>query len=459
MQVRASSGRSFRVLLWAVVAALLGAGGLVAWQLRLTHTHEPGKVPLEPVAATRLREDVRVLAGVDEPELTALLEPDAAVAELAARAAQGARSDQEKAQRIVEAIAARRQARAFADWSRVDARPGLPLTAAGVARSVALDAAERKLYPLEVAALAVAALRQLEVPALLAEVFAFPGELRPVDPSGRFGYFAVFVPAAGGGSGRVYDAYLGRSEAPNPADVSVLNDAQAVGAALALRAMDALQNRLELDGAQRDAETAVKLLPSSPSTHGVLASVLLSRAETERGKAELDQALALRPDAARRNNLALFALTRMDAMAAGRELGDTLKHYPEFAYAHTTYAAASMILMSYKVAGEHLDLAEKADPELPLVPQLWAQLLAAKGELNEALLMGRKAVQQRPNDAQPLYILARIERSLNLKEDLRKHAAQILELTPRPQREGRKLHLQSVLGEDAVPEQGSAEKL
>jgi hypothetical protein len=73
--------------------------------------------------------------------------------------------------------------------------------------------------------------------------------------------------------------------------------------------------------------------------------------------------------------------------------------------------------------------------------------------------MGRKAVQQRPSDPQPLFILARIERSLGLKDDMRKHAAQIMELTPLAQREGRKLHLQAVLGEDAFDGPAAADKL
>lgn len=451
MQAPASSGHSFRVLLWVVVVALFSAGGFAAWQLRRTHEHPPGQVPLEPIVASALREDVKVLAGLDETELARLLEPDAGVLQFADRATQGMRSAQEKAAGVLAALELRRQSRAFVDWSRVDPRQGAPLTAAGVARAVAQDGAERQLYPLEVAALSVAALRGVGVPALVAEVFKYAGERRPLDPSGRLGYFAVFVPDDAGAAGRVYDVYLGRSAQPSAADVAVLNDAQAVGAALGLRALDGMVHRLEPDAALRDAEAAVKLLPGSPSTHGVLASVLLSRAERDRGKAELDQALALRPDAARRNNLAVNALTRMDPMAAGRELGNTLEEYPEFAYAHTTRAAASMILMSYEIAAQELRLAEKADPELPLVPELWAQLLAAKGELNEALAMGRKAVQRRPGDAQPLYILARIERSLGLHEELRKHAAQILELTPLAQREGRKAHLLQVLGEDAFP--------
>jgi predicted Zn-dependent protease len=291
----------------------------------------------------------------------------------------------------------------------------------------------------------------------VAEVFAYPGDQRPLDPSGHFGYFAVYVPEGDAAHGRVYDPFLRHAQSPKASDLAVLNDAQVVGAALGLRAMDAARNRLDLDGALRDAEAAVKLLPGSPTSHGVLAHVLLARAEPEKGKAELDKALALRADGPRRNNLAIHALTHNDPMRAGRELGDTLKELPEFAYAHTTRAAASIILMAYQIAGDELRLAEKADPELPLVPQLWAQLLAAKGDLNEAVVMGRKAVQQRPNDPRPLYILARIERTLGLKDDMRKHAAQILELTPAGQRDGRKAHLQSVLGEDAFSGEGEAQ--
>lgn len=449
MQSRASSSPTWRVVLWLVVVTLFGAGGLAAWQLQRTHVHKPGEVPLEPVSATALREDVRVLCGLDEAELAGMLEPDAAVVQLAEHATAGKRTDHEKAVSIVSALAARKQARAFVEWSRVDPRQGAPLTAAATARAIAQDRAERQLYPLEVAALSVAALRSVDVPALVAEVFAYAGDRRPLDPSGHFGYFGVYVPDDSAAHGRVYDPYLGHEQGPKPADYAVLNDAQVVGAALGLRAMDAVRNRLDPDAALRDAEAAVKLVPGSPTTHSVLANVLLARADVANGSAELDKALSLRADAPRRNNRAVHALTHNDPMLAGRELGDTLKDYPDFAYAHTTRAAASMILMSYQVAADELHLAEQSDPDLPLIPQLWAQLLAAKNELNEAAIMGRKAVQQRPSDPQPLYILARIERTLGLKDDMRKHAARILELTPAAQRDGRKAHLEAVLGDDA----------
>lgn len=94
--------------------------------------------------------------------------------------------------------------------------------------------AREPLYPLELAALATASLRSLDVPALVAEVYRYANEKRPLEPSGHLGYYAVFVPGPNA-TGVVYDVYAGRTEAPAAGDYAPLDDAQAIGAALIIR--------------------------------------------------------------------------------------------------------------------------------------------------------------------------------------------------------------------------------
>ena len=452
MEQQNNSGKSWRFVLWGIVAALLAAGALAAWKLRDPSDHPPGQVPMLPIHADAIRKDLQVLVNLDPGGLVQLLEPDAAVRTLASGA--------KNVEGVVAALAERRKQRGFVEWSRVEPRIGAPLTAAETLRAIEQNSAERQLYPLELAALGVAALRALEIPAMVAEVYAYPKDLKPLDPSGRFGYFGVFVPGDAG-QGQVYDVYGSHSEQPAPADYAVLNDAQAVGAALALRAMHALRNDLDVDAADRDSMAALTLLQQSPSAHATRAAVMLTvghpaQKDGEAGKQALLEAQKLRDGAAQRNNLALWALTRQDSRGALKELGDVLTTMPEYAAGHVTRATALLILFDFAGARAELELAAKYDPELAVIPQMKAQLLASDGKSDEALVEARRAVTLSPQDAGALFILARIEHRLGLKDEARKHAQQIVERTPAAAREDRKLQIRSALGNDVFGDSAAA---
>lgn len=453
MEQQNNSGKSWRLILWGIVVALLSAGALAAWKLRDPSDHPPGQVPMLPIRVEALRKDLQVLVNLDPGGLVQLLEPDESVRAWAQRVTAGKTSAAERAQSVVAALAERREQRAFVEWSRVEPRIGPPLSAAQTLRAVEANGAERQLYPLELAALSVAALRAVELPAMIAEVYAYPNERRPLDPSGRFGYFGVFL-ASESGEGRVYDAYGGRAESPAAADYAVLNDAQAVGAALALRAMHTLRNDLDVDSADRDSAAALVLLPKSPYAHGTRAAVMLTVGHPaqkggEAGREALLEAQKLRDGPAQRNNLALNALTRQDAVGAMQALGEVLNTVPEYAPARVTRATALLISGDFVSTRKELDVAEQHDPSFALIPQLRAQLLAAEGKPEEALVEAKRAHALIPQDAGALFVLARIEHRLGLKVDARKHARQLLERTPAAAREERKEQLQAMLGSDA----------
>jgi tetratricopeptide (TPR) repeat protein len=447
MAVAEAVGNTSRALAGLAACALLGMGLLACKK-----THPPGHVPLEPIDAKSVRVDVRTLTGVDPGGLAMLLQADSKVAAFAAHAAQGKADDDAKAKAVCEALQARKRQRAFDEWSRIDARDGPPLTASATLAAIARDDARRQLYPLELSALAVASLRSLGVPALVAEVYRYPNERKPVDASGRLGYYAALVPVAAGTPPRVYDAYGGRNIAPKAGDYAVLNDAQAIGAALAIRALHRLNNALDPKGALVDSAAALELLPASASAHSVRAAVALTRAEDLGGAAELETAVKLRNDAARHNNRAMHALGVGNILLGNQELKLALADAPDYALANLMQAAAYLMMQERELARTTLEQVERLDPTLAQLPQIWAQLYAQAGDTDQALRFAQEAVRRKPNDPQPLFILARIEASTGRDADVRTHARELLTHVPAEDRERRKRTLQLALGAEIFDE-------
>jgi tetratricopeptide (TPR) repeat protein len=443
------SRRSARLPMLA--GLLLLAAGLGYLGYRQMHKHEPGKPPLAPLDLDDLRTDVHALAGVDAGELALLLESDARVRAFAEQASKGVGGADAQAKAICAALAARKQKLAYVDWPRVEPREGPPLTASGTAAALDKDGARRQLYPLEVASLAVAALRSLGVPALLAEVYRFPNEKSALDPSGRLGYFAVFVPTPGQAAnvGKVFDAYAGRSAPPSAADYDVMNDAQAVGAAFAIRALQRFDNSGDAKAGLADSDAAVKLVPSSASVRSVRAALLLATGGIEAGSHELDAAAQLRNDPARRNNLAVVALVSGDSDLAAKQVSGALSELPDYALARLTLASVHLMQGERELARSEIEKAERLEPDLALLPQVWAQLYASENDLDQAAAKAQEAVRRRPRDPQARIVLARIDRASGHFDDMRVQAREILALVPVDERERMQGALREVLGPTA----------
>jgi tetratricopeptide (TPR) repeat protein len=446
-----SAGPRKRWLAPIAVTALLVAAGSGAFVYHKLHTHAPGQVPLTPVDPEDLRADVRVLAGIDAGDLVQLLHADASVSAFAERAAKGQSTPEAKAKAIVAAIGARKRTQAFVEWPRVDAREGPPLTASATLAAIAKDGARRQLYPLELSALAVASLRSLGVPALIAEVYRYPDERGALDPSGRLGYHAVFLPAASpGGAGHVFDAYAGRTTLPVASDYIVLNDAQALAAAFAIRGLDRLDNALNGKAGLADTEAAVKLSPSSASVRGARAKLLLATGGIDSGTRELDASLQLRNDAARHNNVAVLALVRGDPNAGAKELASALEQLPDYALGHLTLATVHLMRGEFELARAEIEKAERLEPDLPQLPQIWAELYASNNDMDQALVKAQEAVRRRPKDPQARIILARIDRAAGRYDDMRTQARAIMTRAPADEQERMKSLVLEMLGPTAL---------
>jgi len=436
--------RNVLPVLIAVGVLVTAAGGYGAY--RKLHGHKPGQVPLAPITAEELREDALALTGKDAGELVALLSADARVKAFAERAAQGQATPAARAKAVCSALAERKQKQGFVGLARVEAREAPPLTASGALAAIEKDGARFPLYPLEAAALTVAALRSLDVPALVTEVFRFPNETKPLDPSGRLGYYAVALPKTESAPEQLFDAFGGRSTSPAAGDYKLLNDAQALGAALSLRGLTQLDNGGDTRAGLADSELAVKLAPSSAAVRSVRAALLLATGGVEAGTRELDAAFSLRSDAPRRNNLATLGLLSGEADAAAKEIAAALAEAPDYALAHVTLATIHLMRGERDLGRVELDKAERLEPDLAMLPQVWAQYYASTNDLDQALAKAQQAVLMRPKDTQALLVLARIDRAAGRYDDMRKQARAIMARVPSDQQERMRELLRSMLG-------------
>jgi tetratricopeptide (TPR) repeat protein len=439
-----------------LVLLLLGGGAAyLVWK----REQSPDAATL---ASTPLRERVlrRELAarGADVGALAELLAPDAAVERFARDAARGRATPADKARGVVEALRARAAKQAFVAWSLSDPRVGgPPMVAAKVLGVITKDGARAQLYPLELAVLAVAALRALDVPAMLAEVYALPGGHGPLDPSGRFGYFAPALLATAGAKPDVFDVYGGRPEQKSCADCAVLSDLEAIGAALSLQASQRLARNEDPAAALRDTDVAVKLLPSSATVRSARGAVLLSNGASDLGQSELEAAAQMHPDAPRRNNLAMIYLALGDAERASREVASVLEQEPDFALGHATLAEIHLASGERALARAELDRAQELEPSLPSLALTWAQYYAAAGENEQAIAYARRAVSARQSDPQAHIVLARIYRQAGAYEEMRAEARTVLALAPQALAGRTRELLERLLGPTALETEPSAE--
>jgi tetratricopeptide (TPR) repeat protein len=443
----ASPERSRVIPLIAAGALLLAAaGGGYFWYQRQQVPSDPAELARRPLPASALSAELE-RRGLKAEPLASLLEADDAVERFAERAVSGQSSDADKAAAVVKALRARASAQAYVPWSLSDPRAEPPRTAAETLAALAKDGARLQLYPLEIAALGVAALRAVDVPAMLAEVRGVTGERAPLDASGRFGYFAIAL--ADKPQTQLFDAYGGRS--PFAAEGQALrSDIEAVGAALSLRASSRLAQNEDPGAALRDADAAIKLLPGSAAVRTARGTVLLANAAADLGESELKAAAQMAPDAARRNIMAMLNLTQGQGEVAAREVSQALAERPDFALGHVTLAAVHLSAGEREQARAALEKAEALDPNLSAVLLTWSQFYASAGQNEQALSYAKRAVDAKPKDPQARLLLAGLYRQAARYDDMRTEARAVLELTPASSRERMRELIGRLLGPTAL---------
>lgn len=431
-----------------VVAAL--GGGYAVW--RSSTPREVGdQVPLRPLESDELAGHLR-RERVDARQLRDLLVAGDGIERFAEDATEGRRSATERAEGVLAAIRERAAQHAFARWSLGVPRE-TPVSDAETVRSwIREDGERRRLYPLEAAALMTAALRSRGVPAMIAEIYAFPGDRSPPDPSGHFGYYgvAVYEGEPGEGEPHVYDPWAGHEVAPGEDDYRVMTDLEAIGAALNLRAIHLLVRESDPARAMEISSDALRLDPRSPTTRSVRGAILVASGGTNEGVAEFEAARQIRADAPRQQLLAGVHLAQGDLETARRELASALEASPDYAAARGMLAALHMAESEPDLAREELERAQRLDPDLHTLPGLWAGYYASTGDLDRAVESARSAVERNPGDVQTRLMAARVYRAAARYDDMRREAQAVLERVPPTQREDMRQLIRRLLGPMAL---------
>ncbi len=439
-------------LWWAVAGgALVAAGVGYAWWASSAPDAVGDEIPLAPLDRAAVTGHLRH-EGVDARDLSTMLVPSEVVEQWAERAAGDASGAEASARAIQEAIRERAEAGAFERWSFGIPRESPIVTPDRVIEMLGEDRAHHHLYPIEVATLMASALRARDVNAMVAEAIEFPGDRRPPDPSGQLGYFvvAVYAGEAGEGEPTYYDPYGGR--AAQPEDARVLTDLQAIGAALGVRALHLRSRESDPERAMEASSQALRLDGRSPALRAVRGAILLVAGHADEGVRELEAAKALRPDAPRRNLLASIYLAPgfQDLDASSQEVSSALEQNPEFAPGHATLAAIHHARQETDEARTELQEAERLDPQLHMLPQLWASYYVATGEVDRAIEHARESIRRNPADVQAHLLAARVYRQASRYDLMRREAHEVMDRTPPARRADMRQVIGQLLGPTAL---------
>jgi tetratricopeptide (TPR) repeat protein len=268
------------------------------------------------------------------------------------------------------------------------------------------------------------------------------------------GYYgvAVYEGDVGEGTPHIFDPWGGHEASPAEDDYRVINDVEAIGAALNVRALHLLVRETNPERALEVSSRATTLCPRSPAVRAVRGAILLVAGNPNEALAELESAQQIRADGPRRNLIAGLYMAREDIESAQREASAALEEFPEYAHAHATLAAIHMASAEPDLALNELEAAEHADPDLYILPALRANYYAMQGNLERAVAEIAHAVEVNPSDFNTRLTAAQIYRQAGRYEDMRREARAVLELVPEGRREQLRAALVQRLGESAFEE-------
>jgi len=434
---------------WGLGLSLLVVVAGTAFWLSGRSSDIEGPVPVRPLNAAELasvlkREQVQA-AGLD-----GLFAASDAI-EAFAKQSSGASSDAfGRAEAMTRTLRDRQKAQAFVPWSLGEPRPTPIMKPDALLKLLSKDGGRAELYPLELCALEIAALRSVGVNAMLAELPDSPSDRAPLDPAGYFGYFVVQVAADDEPSAKtkLYDPYGGRA-LHDTTKVNVLDDAAALGAALATRAVHEISYLADPKLALDSSSFALRLAARLPSVRTARGIVVLSGKMVEQGLQELSAAAQLRRDAVRLHNLASARMLSGDVEAATKDLNAALEKAPDFAGARATLGALQMLQGDLETGRASLQRAESLAPDLSLIQWGFAELAMREGDRDGGLARGKQALNTRGSfDGRLRYAV--LLRQASKYEEMRVQAHALIDAAPAYRKQEVRELIGAVLGPTAL---------
>lgn len=299
-------------------------------------------------------------------------------------------------------------------WSLEQALPREVLTADETLAKLEAAGERERFYPVELATALATLLRRGGTRAMVAEVSEFEGEQAPADPFGMLGYFVV---ALYDGTGTEPSAYLdpwGARSPVLPLAPRVLRDTEVIGAALGIEALRVFTKSGDGSMALPMIEDALELDPVSASLRVVHATILVESGGLPQALQELDAAEQLRSDGPRQLSTVQLIVAQAGMMQArGDSLGsetqlseaksqvaEIIERWPRYARAHLTMATIHLGLDELARARVELEIAQKLNPDAPMLWPVWAQYHLATDDPITATAKMSRAIELDPENWQ-----------------------------------------------------------
>jgi Tfp pilus assembly protein PilF len=222
-----------------------------------------------------------------------------------------------------------------------------------------------------------------------------------------------------------------------------------VAAALGVEALHTLVHTGEAPRALEKIEKALRLDGRSPYLRTVRAAILVASGGLDEGVRELESASEIRPDAPRRNNLGAVYVAQRELESAEREVSAALAAYPDFAGAHATLGALRLAQADLDHARTELERAEQLEPDLFLLPMLWAQYHLVAGDPEAAARHAAEGVRRRPHDLQARLGATQVYRAAGQYDAMRREVREALALAPSGQEGVLRDQIRELLGPTA----------
>jgi tetratricopeptide (TPR) repeat protein len=129
-----------------------------------------------------------------------------------------------------------------------------------------------------------------------------------------------------------------------------------------------------------------------------------------------------------------------------------LAELPDYALGHVTLASVHLMRGERDQGLVEIEQAERLEPTLSVLLQLWAQFYASNNDFDRAIEKAQQAVERKPKDPQGKLLLARIYRGAGRYDDMRKQAREILQQSAADEKDRMKSVLTSLLGPTALEE-------